>query len=85
VTSGFRRFKIPDLYRFVISGLRRFKIPDLHGFLTSGLRRFKIPDLYRFVIGFAGSRFQIFTESIILKTHFTNFVKLDVWRVTCFS
>jgi hypothetical protein len=50
VTSGLRRFKIPDLYRFVILGLRMFKIPDLHRFVTSGLHRFKIPYLYRFVI-----------------------------------
>jgi hypothetical protein len=34
--------------------------------------------------GFAGSRFQIFIESIILKNHFMNFVKLNVLRVTGF-
>jgi hypothetical protein len=66
-----RKFKIPELRGLKIPDLCRFKIPelrmswasDLRKFVTSELRRFKIPD-------FAGSRF--------LKTHFTNFIKLDV-------
>jgi hypothetical protein len=68
-TSELRRFEIPDLRKFKIPELRRLKIPDLRKFATSELRRFKIPD-------FASSRF--------LKTHFTNFIKLDVSRVTDF-
>jgi hypothetical protein len=54
---------------FEIPNLRKFKIPELRGLKIPDLRRFKIPD-------FAGSRF--------LKTHFTNFIKLDVSRVTDF-
>jgi hypothetical protein len=46
-TSGFRRFKIPDLHRFATSRLRGFKIPDIHRFATSGLRGFKIIYLLR--------------------------------------
>jgi hypothetical protein len=42
VTSGLRRFKVPDLHKFATSGLRRFKVPDLHEFATSELHRLKI-------------------------------------------
>jgi hypothetical protein len=66
-------------------GLRGFKIPDLHKFATPsfvgpGLRIFA-SSRFR---SFTGSRFQIFTGSRFLITHFTNFVKLDVSRVTGF-
>jgi hypothetical protein len=35
--------------------------------------------------GFADSRFHVFIGSTTLKTHFMNFFKLDVSRVTSFS
>jgi hypothetical protein len=65
--------------------LRMFKIPDLHKFATP---RFASPELRIFAgLGFrsfTGTRFQIFTSSRFLKTHFTNFVRLDVSRVIGF-
>jgi hypothetical protein len=36
------------------------------------------------LLGFAGSRFPIFPSSMFLKTHFTNFINLDVSRVIGF-
>jgi hypothetical protein len=72
-----RRSKTSDLCKFATSDLRRFEIPDLRKFKIPELRELKIPDLRRFkILNFAGSRF--------LKTHFTNFIKLDVLRVTDF-
>jgi hypothetical protein len=75
----------PGLHRFTTSGLRRFKIPDLHKFATPS---FTGPWLRIFASSrfqsFTGSRFQIFTGSGFLKTHFMNFVKLGVSRVTGF-
>jgi hypothetical protein len=65
--------------------LRRFKIPDLRRFVTSRLRRFKIPDFVDSRLrGFVGSIFQIFIDSTSLRTYFMNFVKPDVLRVTIF-
>jgi hypothetical protein len=49
VTSGLRRFKIPEFHRFVTSGLRRFEILEFRRFMTSGLRRFEILEFRRFV------------------------------------
>jgi hypothetical protein len=75
--SELRRSEASDLRKSAISELHRFKIPNLHKFATLsfaglGLRIF------------AGSPFRSFTGSRFLKTHFTNFVKLDVSRVTGF-
>jgi hypothetical protein len=65
----------------------------LWGFASSRFQVFAHSRLW----GFAGSRFQIFTHSrlwgfagsrfvssVFLKTHYTNFMNLDVSRVTCF-
>jgi hypothetical protein len=82
-TSELRRFEIPDLRKFATSGLRRFKILDLHKFGTSGLRRFKDSRSSQ-VHDFGASRFQIFAGSRFLKTHFTNFIQIDVSRMTGF-
>jgi hypothetical protein len=76
---------------FATPELRRFKTSDLHRFATPELRRFKIFASSR-LRSFVGSRFQIFASSRLrgfagsrfLKTHFTNFIKPDVSRVTGF-
>jgi hypothetical protein len=75
--SGLRRSKALDLRKFTILELHKFKIPDLHKFASPS---FAGPGLRIF----ASSRFWSFTGSRFLKTHFTNFVKLDVSRVTGF-
>jgi hypothetical protein len=75
--SELRRSKASDHRKFAISELHRFKIPDLHKFATLS---FAGPGLRIF----ASSRLRSFTGLRFLKTHFTNFVKLDVSRVTGF-
>jgi hypothetical protein len=57
---------------FTSSRLPSFAGPGLRVFASSRFR------------SFADSRFQIFAGSGFLKTYFTNFVKLDVSRVTGF-
>jgi hypothetical protein len=87
-------FKIPDLHKFATPGFAGPAASGLRKFAISELHRFKIPDLHKFMTpSFAGpglqiftsSRFRSFTGSRFLKTHFTNFVKLDVSRLTGFS
>jgi hypothetical protein len=69
----FRSFAGSKLYIFISSRLQSFAGSRFQIFTSSRLR------------SFAGSRFQIFAGSRFLKTHFTNFVELDVSRVTGFA
>jgi hypothetical protein len=77
-----------DLKRFAGSRLQIFTSSRLSNFAGSRLQIFTGSRL----LNFAGSRFQIFTSSRLrgfagsrfLKTHFTNFITLDVSRVTGF-
>jgi hypothetical protein len=85
----------PCLHRLATSGV--FTDSRLHGFADSRFQVFTGSRLESFadsrfqiftgsrLQGFAGSRFQIFIESTTLKTHFMNFVKLDISRLTGFS
>jgi hypothetical protein len=82
-----------DLFRFTISGIAgsRFQIfarSRLQGFAGSRFQIFASSRLQSFAGSrfhtFASSRLQGSTGSRFLKTYFTNFVKLDVLRVTGF-
>jgi hypothetical protein len=68
-TSRLRRFKISSHRVFATLRLREFGIPDHRAFTTPRLREFQIPD---------------HREFLLLKTCITNFINLDVSRVTGF-
>jgi hypothetical protein len=84
-TPKLRRFKIPDHRVLATPRLRRFKIPDI---ARSRLRDFAGSRFQAIVRSrlwdFAGSGLQIVASSLLLKTYFTNFINLDVSRVTGF-
>jgi hypothetical protein len=61
----------------------RFQISARSRLLSFAGSRFPIFASLR-LLSFAGSRFPIFASSMFLKTHFTNFINLDVSRVTGF-
>jgi hypothetical protein len=84
-TSEIRRFEIPDLRKFKIPELRGLKFPDLRRFKIPELRRSRASDLRKFTTSEL-HRFKIpdFASSSFLKTHSTNFIRLDVSRVTDF-
>jgi hypothetical protein len=44
VTSGLRRFEIPEFRRFVTSGLHRFETPEFRGFEIPDLLRINYPE-----------------------------------------
>jgi hypothetical protein len=84
-TSELHLFEIPDHCTFVTLRLHRFKIPDVRTFTTLRLRRFKIPDLCTFAtLRLRRFKIPVFVSSVFLKTHYTNFINLDVSRVTGF-
>jgi hypothetical protein len=78
--SGFQIFARSRLRGFAGSRFQIFARSRLRGFAGS---RFQIFGRLR-LCSFAGSRSQIFASSLFLKTHFTNFINLDVSRVTGF-
>jgi hypothetical protein len=87
-TPDFMVLQIHDSGSSQVRDLRSFAGPRLQIFTSSRLpsftgSRFQIFASSR-LRSFAGSRFQIFAGSRFLKTHLTNFVKLDVSRVTGF-
>jgi hypothetical protein len=93
MTSGLHKFAISKLRMLEIPDLHTFTTSELRRFMTSGLLKFALRSFAgsRFQIfarsrlrSFAGSRFQTFASSIFLKTCFTNFINLDVLRVTGF-
>jgi hypothetical protein len=79
-SSRFLNFTDPRFRGFTGSWLRVFTSLLLRSF--TGLR-FQIFAHSR-LRSFVGSRFQIFASSIFLKTYFTNFINLNVSRVTRF-
>jgi hypothetical protein len=68
-TSGPRRFNTPSYCAFATPRLREFGSPACRALVTSRLREFQT---------------QIFVSSLPLKTCITNFINLDVSRVTGF-
>jgi hypothetical protein len=78
--SRLQIFASSQLRSFVGSRFQIIASLQLRSFAGSRLQIFAGSQLR----SFAGSRFQIFACSRILKTHFTNFIKLDVSRVTGF-
>jgi hypothetical protein len=90
-SSHVRDFKASHVHGFVSSRVRDFEASQirdfqiiarsrLQGFACSWLRVFTGSRLR----GFADSRLWITANSLFLKTHFTNFMNLDVSRVTSF-
>jgi hypothetical protein len=86
--SDFMVSQIHDSGSSQVCDLRSFASPRLQIFTGSRLPSFAGSRFQIFISSrlrsFAGSRFQIFASSRFLKTHFTNFVKLNVSRVTGF-
>jgi hypothetical protein len=70
--SRSRDFAGSRFHTIVRSRLRDFMSSRFQIFASSRLR------------DFMSSRFQIFASSLLLKTYFTNFINLDVLRVTGF-
>jgi hypothetical protein len=88
-SSWLRRFMALSLHEFATSGLSRFKTPRLREFGSPVHRAFLTPRLRGFTAhswlrDFVDSRLQIFVSSLPLKTCITNFINLDVSRVTGF-
>jgi hypothetical protein len=89
-------FIIPEVCGSAGSRLWVFTNSRLRGFESSGFQtivRSRLRDVvsFRFQIfassrlwDFVSFRFQIFAGSLLLKTYITNFINLDVSRVTCF-
>jgi hypothetical protein len=97
LTSGrFPNFADSRFRDFAGSWLRVFASSRFQSFAGSRFKIFARSRLWSFagsrfpifassrLRSFAGSRFPIFASSMFLKTHFTNFINLDVSRVTGF-
>jgi hypothetical protein len=96
MTSELDLQQIPEFHDFAGSWRRVFMNSQLQSFAVSRFQIIARSRLWgfagsRFQIfarswlwGFAGSRFLIFVSSVFLKTHYTNFINLDVSRVTGF-
>jgi hypothetical protein len=80
VTSELDLQQTPKFHDFAGSWRRVFTNSWLRSFTGS---RFQIIARSR-LWSFAGSRFLIFVSSMSLKTHYTNFISLDISRVTGF-
>jgi hypothetical protein len=78
--SRFPNFTDLRFRGFASSWLWVFTSSLLRSFAGSRFQIFAHSRLWSFV----GSRFQIFASSIFLKTYFTNFINLDISRVTGF-
>jgi hypothetical protein len=76
-SSWLYRFMALSLHEFATSGLSRFEIPSHCTFATPRLREFGTQTT-------AHSRLLDFMSSLPLKTCITNFINLDVSRVTSF-
>jgi hypothetical protein len=78
--SRFQTFARSRIRSFAGSRFQTFACPRLRSFAGSRFQTFTCPRLR----SFAGSRFQTFARPMFLKAHFTNFINLDVSRVTNF-
>jgi hypothetical protein len=72
--------RIRDFGASSVRDSRSLHVRDFGGFAGSRFQIFAHSRLR----SFASSRFQIFVSSVFLKTHYTNFIYLDVSRVTSF-